>query len=256
MEGLKKFVLKGMTPKETIEQRVRRLKGATLPGVERTSLDLYCDDLEDESQAYTARLEMWLANGIDYRTVHARCASFDAALEKIQEYEACLIAGNGTTAFDVYEGKKPSLETADDTDGGSRPLWPFETRAEFTTFTDVLFHFDRFDKKGVMHSDPQTVADLPRLRHGMAVLIHLPKSDERPESWGIDWFDYAEFELDGKTVTFVCILDGYEEVFPLDPYSIIHKKNRLPKVYNLWFSKTRKDIIHALKGKKDEKYYG
>lgn len=109
MEGLKKFVLQGMMPKETIEQRVRRLKGATLPGVEYTSLYLYYNDMKDESQAYTARLEMWLANGTDYRTVHARCASFDAALEKIQEYEACLIAGKKTTTFEVKKYSSKGL---------------------------------------------------------------------------------------------------------------------------------------------------
>lgn len=257
MEGLNKFVLKGMTPKETIEQRVKRLKGATLPGVTNTSLDLYYNDLKDESQAYTARLEMWLVNGTRYRTVHARCASFDAALDKIQEYEACLIAGKKTTAFEVYEGKMPSLETADDTDGSSRPLWPFETRAEFTTFTDVLNHFARCDKKGDMHFDPQTVANLPRLRHGMALLVHLPMSDKYPE-WGVDWFDYAALNDDGKTVRFVCINDSHTEVFPLDPYSenAIFSKKPLPKVYHLWLHKTRQDIIHALEGSKDLEYHG
>ncbi len=248
MEGLKKFVLKGMMPKETIEQRVKRLKGATLPGVKNTSLDLYYNDLkENEGQAYTARLEMWLANGTGYRIVHARCASFDDALEKIQEYEVCLIAGKKTNAFEVYEGERLSgIE--------EHKLWPFETRAEFTTFVDVLCRFDHLNKGG----EPQTVGDLPRLRHGMVLLVHLPKRDNATE-WIIDWFDYATLSNDGKSVRFVCIQDGYEhDVYPLDPYShyAISCGKPLPKAYSLWLNKTRKDIIHELKGDKNAEYRG
>lgn len=136
MGGFKRFVLQGMhADVETIEARVKRLQSATLPGVIHTSLDLYYNDLKGESEAYTARLELWMEDTVSYRTIHARCGSFDEALKKIQEYEACLIAGKKTDGFEVYNGKKHYNEELNDepeTDG------PFETRAEFTTWTDVL----------------------------------------------------------------------------------------------------------------------
>nr|MCR5818936.1 hypothetical protein [Prevotella sp.] len=151
MGGFKKFVMQGMrTDVETIEDKVKRLKSATLPGVGWTSLDLYYNDLKEENKAYTARLKLWM-DAVNYRVVHARCASFDEALKKIQEYEACLIAGKKTDDFDVYDGKMRYEEKLyDEPDANG----PFETRAEFTTWTDVLVKHERVGKKGEITHDP------------------------------------------------------------------------------------------------------
>ncbi len=250
MGGLKKFVSQGMqTDVETIEARVKRLKSAILPGVIHTSLDLYYNDLKGESEAYTARLELWLEDTVSYRTIHARCGSFDEALKKIQEYEACLIAGKKTDGFEVYNGKKryeEELSDEPDTNG------PFETRAEFTTWTDVLNKHMRSDKKGEIISDPRTVADLPKLNHGMAVWVPIPDKDNKVR-WYVDWFDYARYDKDGKEITFVCIHDGHKGVFPLDPYisDAINQGRQIPQAYTLWLKKTIGDIKAALKNNKE-----
>lgn len=248
MGGLKKFVSQGMqTDVETIEARVKRLKSAALPDVIHTSLDLYYNDLKDDErqQAYTARLELWLSDNIHYRTVHARCASFDEALTEIQEYEACLIAGKRTDGFEVYNGKKryeEELSDEPDTNG------PFETRAEFTTWTDVLGKHTRADKKGEFTHDPRTVADLPRLNHGMAVVVPLSIKDGTIR-WYIDWFDYACYKKDTKDVKFVCIHDEHEGIFPLDPYisDALNHGRQVPQAYTLWLKKTIGDIKATLK---------
>ena len=250
MGGLKKFVSQGMqTDVETIEARVKRLKSAILPGVIHISLDLYYNDLKGESEAYTARLELWLEDTVSYRTIHARCASFDEALKKIQEYEACLIAGKKTDGFEVYNGKKryeEELSDEPDTNG------PFETRAEFTTWTDVLSKHMRSDKKGEIISDPRTVADLPKLNHGMAVWVPIPDKNNKVR-WYVDWFDYACYDKDGKEITFVCIHDGYKGVFPLDPYisDAINQGRQIPQAYTLWLKKTIGDIKATLKNNKE-----
>lgn len=250
MGGLKKFVSQGMqTNVESIEDRVKRLKSATLPGVIHTSLDLYYNDLKGESEAYTARLELWMEDTVNYRTIHARCASFDEALKKIQEYEACLIAGKKTDGFEVYNGKKryeEELIDEPDTNG------PFETRAEFTTWTDVLNKHMRSDKNGEISNEPRTVAELPRLSHGMAVVVPIPQKDGKIR-WYIDWFDYAIYKKDTKDVKFVCIHDEHDGIFPLDPY-ISHALNvgrPVPQAYTLWLKKTIGDIKATLKNNKE-----
>lgn len=248
---MKKFVIKGMMPKETIEERVKRLKNATLPDVIHTSLDLYYNNLEDDErqQAYTARLEMWLSDNIHYRIVHARCKSFDEALTKIQEYEACLIAGKRTDGFEVYDREMPEARILEAEDKRR----PFETRAEFTNFRDVLCKHDRVDKKGELTSEPRTVADLPKLNHGMTVLVPL-KNENGEIKWTVDWFDYACMANDGKDVRFICIHDGYPGVYPLDPYNsfTIAFGKKLPQAYTLWLKKTIGDVKKYLK--KNEEY--
>lgn len=251
MEGLKKFVLHGMhTNTESIEARVKRLKSATLPDVIHTSLDLYYNDLKDDErqQAYTARLELWLSDNIHYRTVHARCASFDEALTKIQEYEACLIAGKRTDGFEVYDGKSMEARIWEAEDKKR----PFETRAEFTTWPDVLGKHTRADKKGELNHDPRTVADLPKLNHGMAVVVPIPTKDGTIR-WYIDWFDYACYKKDTKDVKFVCIHDEHDGIFPLDPYisDALNQGRQIPQAYTLWLKKTIGDIKATLKNSKE-----
>ena len=245
MEGMKKFVLQGMhTDTETVEARVKRLKSASLPDVINTSLDLYYNDLKAEAEAYTARLELWLDDGLRYRTVHARCASFGEALDRIQEYEARLTDGSDTSGFEIYEGKTQEARIWEAEDRKH----PFETRAEFTTWMDVLDKHTRTDKKGETSFEPRTVADLPRLNHGMAVFVPIHMEDGTIR-WYVDWFDYACYKKDTKDVRFVCIHDEHDGIFPLDPYisNALNEGRPVPQAYTLWLKKTIGDVKKHLK---------
>ncbi len=242
MAGLKNFVTQGMrTDVESVEERVKRLKCAALPGVGRASLDLYYDDRKEDGEAYTARLELRMDGG-GLRTVHARCASFGDALKKIEEYEACLAAGRKTPDFEVCDDYGQDPGDGPDADG------PFETRAEFTTWLDVWDRHLRAGKKGGYTHDPRTVADLPRLNHGMAVAVPVTAKDGTVR-WHTDWFDYACYKKDSKEIVFVCIHDEHKEVFPLDPYigDAINQGRKVPQAYSLWLKKTVGDVRAVLR---------
>ena len=250
MNGMKKFVMRAMQPRESLEERVKRLAAAPLPGVTRKSLDLYYNDLAADGKAYTARLEMWLDDLLHYRVFHARCASFDAALEQVRLYENGLTSGKQFIENpEVTEGKKPEMEELVNMANG-----PFETRAEFTTWTDVLDRFNHIDKKGDIDFNPRLVSDLPRLRHGMAVAV--PVKRDGAVKWITDWFDYARYDKDGKDISFVCIHDHYSAVYPLDPWisSAINEGKPIPNAHRLWLKKTTGDVKAALKGDKEKTY--
>ena len=243
---MKKFVIKGMMPRESIEEKMKRLTEAVLPGVHHAMLHLHYDGLRDEKAAYCASLFLTLSDGGNCRMVNASSASFDEALDKIQGYEACLIAGKSTAGFSVYEGKSQETRMLEASD----PRAPFETRAEFTTWVNVLCKHERVDKKGEIIDEPRTVGDLPKLSHGMAVVVPL-KTKEGNTRWYVDWFDYACYKKDSKDIRFVCIQNGYDGVFPLDPYitDALNNGRPVPKAYTLWLKKTTGDIKHELKNK-------
>jgi hypothetical protein len=94
------------------------------------------------------------------------------------------------------------------------------------------------------------VADLPKLNHGMAVLVPL-KDDKGNIKWMVDWFDYAC--MGGNEVSFICIHDGYAGIYPLDPYNChtIAFGEKLPQVYTLWLKKTIGDVKKYLKNNKE-----
>ena len=252
LNGMKKFVIKGMQPKETLEERIKRLASCPLPGVAYARLSLFYCDMKASNEAYTATLDMRLTDNEHQRQFFARCASFDKALEQVQLYENGLIAGKQFIENpELIEFRCPEAELHEQV---KREKGPFETRAEFTTSTDVLGKFGRADKKGKISFEPRLVSDLPRLRHGIAVCVPLKRYGEI--TWMVDWFDYACYNKEDKEIIFACIHDGYTAIYPLDPYIsyAIDTGIPIPNAHRLWLKKTIGDVKAALKNDKEKVY--
>lgn len=142
---------------------------------------------------------------------------------------------------------RPLIEHRDETHVNENT--PFETRADFTNYSDTLATLLQNEEK--FKCGDKELQWLPRLRHGMAVLVHMP--DNKHQKWCIDWFDLAEQCADGKGFLFVCVNDSYRAhnhgIYPLNPNTAIVPifGRELHPAYKKWYEQTCKDIEEALK---------